>query len=280
MELDELIGEIRREAARRRAAPDFPLDDEARIGAAMDRLGPVGSAADLAAIIARLRALPAEGAGLGEVAGLAASAANALAARLDHLERRVRREHPPGAAVAPPVPAGAEPSPSIEDLEAVAAWLERPGPVLVCGAGAEEWVTALVGSGGDAYGLDPSRDPFGDAGRTRHGQLGEHLRSVPAGALAGVVVVGPARVGEGTGGDAWTGELARVTSQVAVCSESPWWWRQRLGDEAADLAVWRPLSPERWLAGLHRSGFAVAGWYGAGGRSYRLLAALAPAQPS
>lgn len=96
--LDELIGEIRREAARRRAAPDFPVDEEARIGVELDSLGPRGSAADLAEVLAALRSIaagrppygPANGGAdrrYQEIADLTASAVQALAARLDQLER-------------------------------------------------------------------------------------------------------------------------------------------------------------------------------------------------
>lgn len=89
-DLDELIGEIRREAARRRAAPSFPVDEEARIGLEMDALGPQGAGADLAASIAGLRQLAASpDAAVREVAALAASAVQALAVRLDLLERRL-----------------------------------------------------------------------------------------------------------------------------------------------------------------------------------------------
>ena len=96
--LDELIGEIRREAARRRAAPDFPVDEEARVGLELDSLGPRGSAVDLAEVIASLRSIaarrrpgaPAEGDDrrYEELADLTASAVQALAMRLDQLERR------------------------------------------------------------------------------------------------------------------------------------------------------------------------------------------------
>lgn len=103
--LDELIGEIRREAARRRAAPSFPVDEEAGIGVELDALGPAAGGADLAASLAGLRALAAARPGgdgdpsLRELAALTAAAVQALAVRLDYLERR--RPDPSGAADPP-----------------------------------------------------------------------------------------------------------------------------------------------------------------------------------
>ncbi|MBV9661179.1 MAG: hypothetical protein JO337_08485 [Acidimicrobiales bacterium] len=118
-DLDALIGEIRREAARRRAAPDFPIDEEARLAVEMDGHGPSGPGVDLAAVLARLEALaraaraghgggPAaprfarrrsgrntQGGGpdgaLTELIELTASAVRGLAARTADLERRLNR---------------------------------------------------------------------------------------------------------------------------------------------------------------------------------------------
>ena len=95
-------------ARRRRAAPDFPIDEEARIALELDSLGPRGSAVDLAEVIASLRSIaagrrpgPADGdrgyQGYQEIADLTASALQALAVRLDQLERRrptARRPEP------------------------------------------------------------------------------------------------------------------------------------------------------------------------------------------
>lgn len=286
MELDELIGEIRREAARRRAAPDFPLDAEASIDLGLDRLGPVGSAADLPALIAALRRLPGDQppaasgpdpdvAPAAELAPLVASAINALAARLDHLERRLGRAGPrvePGREGDAGSAARQGPQPPAERLEAVAGHVGRGGPVLVAGPSAGRWVDPLVEVGADAYGVDPDLGAYDGTARLRSGSLMAHLGSVADRALAGAVVVGPIDSADLSRLEEWCAELARVTSRVAVWSEAPWAWRRRLGDVGADLAGRRPAGPDTWLACLDRAGFGGTGSYGPEGGDYLLLA--------
>lgn len=136
-ELDALIGDLRQEAARRRAAPDFPIDGEARLGAVMDREGPVGSRTDLTALAAELQAAarrlvagavvepPVRPRGrrrapaddlerlaravgeMAEIADLAASLARSTSSRLQALERRLQRiEGPSGGGRSGPAEAG------------------------------------------------------------------------------------------------------------------------------------------------------------------------------
>lgn len=286
-DLDVLIGDIRREAARRRAAPDFPVEDEARLSAEMDAQGPAGvGGADLAAITAALRAIeksaeevpsgvggPAEvgrPAGLADLAGLAASAITALSVRLAELERRSAR---------PNVRAERLPR-SDRAVQLTATWLDAvlaaarggTGRVLVGGAGAQEWVDPLCGAGIDAYGVDPAEGAFADRGVVRSGSVLEHLRTVGAGALALTVLVGPLPVEEVVRLEELAAELARTSGRVAVCGESPWSWRRRVGDGSADTSRSRPVGPEAWLEALTAAGMEATAGYDSIGLSYLLTA--------
>jgi hypothetical protein len=68
-----------------------------------------------------------------------------------------------------------------------------------------------------------------------------------------------------------TTELARVARCVVIISESPWWWRLRLGPVEADLAPGRPLHPDTWLHAFHELSMAGTAEYDAGGQSYRVV---------
>jgi hypothetical protein len=256
-DLDELIGDIRREAARRRAAPDFPLDDEARLSSVMDGEGPVGQGADLAALAAALRQMSGPADPSGRVAGLAAAAVAAVAARLSHLEQRRPIAGRPG-----PAPAG--------DLPDLTGWLDEwgigsRGRVLIAGEGAGAWADRV---GDAAYAIDPTGEQYADAGVTRTGPVLEHLRSVADRALSFVILVGGLAEADVQHLDRWATELARTTAAVRVAAEAPWAWRRRIGEVAADRAARRPLHPDTWLETLARAGFSVTGRYGADGRHY------------
>jgi hypothetical protein len=290
-DLDALIGEIRLEAARRRAAPDFPLDDEARLTADLDRLGPVGAGADLAAVTAALRALERDAdRSVAEVAGLAASAVTALSIRLTHLERGtvtglVGRAGTGlvGRAGTGPAGGAAHPGEAV-DASAAERWADQVvvaagpevGRVLVAGAGAAAWVARMVTAGRDAYGVDPAGEPYGDQGAVRSGPVYEHLRTVAAGGLGLAVLVGPLAAAEAEQLGALAAELARVTTRVAVHSEATWAWRTRLGDAAADTSPTRPVGPDAWLGALSGAGFVATAAYGPGGRDYLLSGQSAP----
>jgi hypothetical protein len=293
-DLDELIGEIRREAARRRASPTFPLDAEAAIDAEMDRLGPIGASADLPAVVAQLRARAqeptdeAEGPGaqegqarvpgVPEVAGLVASALTALTARVERLERRVPRPPQPGAAA----PIDGRASDPLARTDEVADHLQAAfgsfgsGVVLVGGRGSADWIEGLVAAGLDAYAVDPLRPDYAEDGRVRAGGLLDHLRTVGDGGLAAVVVVGELTGAEVAGLADLAGELARSAPLLAVWSEAPWAWRRRRGETVADLAASRPLSPETWMETLASAGWKAVGGYGDQGTDYLLLASANP----
>jgi hypothetical protein len=204
------------------------------------------------------------------LATLAASAVNALSARLEHIQRRlvpVTQPAPPAASAAA---SGGAPDPTDPRVETIEKFLTSPGPVLVAGPGAATWVEALMAAGHDPSGVDPTTDEFAAAagGRVRAGDVLDHLRSVEAGRLAGVVLIGAMAPAETAHLAALGTELARVTERVAVSSAAPWAWRLRVGEPAADVADRRPLSPETWLAALDGAGFTATGTYGAGGADY------------
>lgn len=284
--LDELIGDIRREAARRRAAPDFPVEPEARLSATMDAEGPRGPGADLAGVAAAL-GLAAGSDPAGRVAGLAASAVLALSARLGHLERRMagagRSAAVGGGSLAVGGPgAGGSWGPGGSSgvggpAPDLIGWLENwgtvPGTILVAGSAAGPWVERL---GAMAYGVDPAAEPMTQAGAVRSGPVLEHLRSVGDASLAMVVLAGAVESSAGPAVDDWAAELVRVTGAVRICAEAPWAWRLRVGDGAADRAAVRPLAADTWLEALDGAGWAVAGRYGAGGRQYGIEADRQP----
>lgn len=264
-DLDALIGDIRREAARRRAAPDFPLDEEARLQVEMDGQGPagVGGGADLAAITAALRAVGArsappavEAAEVADVAALTASAVTALSVRLSALERRAPGPRPrprPGASDEP----AADPLAQWQDV-----LLDHPtGRTLV--AAGPEWCDRLREAGADAYGLD---------GQGERAGLLDHLMTVGDKALARTVVAGTIDRDDTGPLDTLAAELARTSDRVLICSEAPWAWRRRVGDARADTSATRPIGPEAWLEALTGAGLVATARYDAEGRTYLLTA--------
>ncbi len=295
-DLDALIGDIRREAARRRAAPDFPLDDEARLSTQMDQEGPTRGGADLAAVAAALRAAgpsitPAQ------VAELTGSAVVALGRRLTALEVEVDRGRHRRVAGATGVAGAAgaaggvmtgreagSADPLVEHWATeVGARAEgaRPGPILIAGPEIGPWIGAIPPARGhDAYGVDTAAPEYSDTGPVRAGDLFDHLRTVADGGLALAVVVGEWTAGQATGLAALAGELDRAAQQVAVCSEAPWAWRDRLGEAAADTSRTRPIGPEAWLATLAGPEGAGSGRitarYGPTGRDFLLVATRRP----
>ncbi len=298
-DLDLLIGEIRREAARRRAAPDFPVEDEARLALDMDRQGPMGGGVDLPTVLAALHetasAAPATNRSVAEIAGLVESVGRSVAARLADLERRMDRLVPefPSSSQLPEAStgdgsdqrvtrsqraAGSQRS-ALTDAVSLSHWMSvldemvRPGEpmegrVLVAGLDAGAWVDHLSESGIDVYGVDPSLPVYGDEGRVRAGGVAAHLQSVGEDGLLRVLLVGPLATAEVIHLDRWAAALAARTPTVVVLSETLWWWRHRLGPVAADTSPWRPASPETWMAVLHDAGYRVAGRFGPGGRDY------------
>lgn len=281
-DLDALIGDIRREAARRRAAPDFPVDDEARMALEMDRQGPTGGVTDVAAVVDAIRAVAERGTAGGpcaltELADLSGSAVRALAVRLSDIERRVERlapalPGPPGVGEAGGAGSGDD-SGLLDHWVPVVSALSRAvgaGRVLVAGPGAARWAAQLASDGADVYGIDPAAPAFTDDGLVRSSGVAAHLQTVGEGALALAVLVGPLAAAELPHLGRWAAALAIRARTVLVVCEAPWAWRERLGDARSDTSAWRPASPETWMEVLDRAGYHLAGRYGPGGRDYCL----------
>jgi hypothetical protein len=142
------------------------------------------------------------------------------------------------------------------------------GRVLVAGAGAGAWVDALSEKGLDVYGIDPSRDRFGDDGLVRAADVESHLEQVDGKALALAVLLHP------SGSDLATlaPSLYRTARAVAILSEAQWRWQQRIGPPSCDTRPDRPLMAETWIAGLAGAGFEATATYGPGGHDYLIEA--------
>jgi hypothetical protein len=297
-DLDGLIGEMRREASRRRAAPDFPIDAETKLSLELDRQAPrhdlpkldrLAEALEVAGRVPTRRryaglapagAILALYARLGELAGLVAAALRYASWRLsDHEGRLTRlegdsRAGPPGSS---PTAGGDR---EVEGWPGMDVWLadlqgDNPAPggrVLCSGAGVERLVAHLRSMGEDAYGLVPGADPYLNAADIRSGELAVHLQTVGTEALREVIVAGPVAVAGPAAMSELAGLLARVTSVVVVLSEAPWSWSERVGTELADVATRRPFAADTWLVALDRAGFTATATYSAEGRSYKVSA--------
>jgi sugar phosphate isomerase/epimerase len=268
-DLDALIGELRLEAARRRASPSFPLEQEVRLGEALDAQAPPSRAPRAGT--------PARGwRGLGGIRSTWSASRGATPtphstsadplqdARLDELERRlIRLERLAEAAGAPVLS-----TPGFSYRPSLPPGLR--GRVLYWSADPGEGVAALRAAGLDAYGVDPGGDQFETGPDVRHAELAAHLRSV--GALGAAVLVGPS-IAPGAGMREVVEELARAVQQlVIVASEAPGHWRSRVGVPEADLATHRPVEAETWLGLLAGAGFSVTAEYPEGAAGYTVTA--------
>ena len=299
LDLDRLIGELETEAARRRAAPDYPHDADAQLHFELARRAPNPPRADaLRAIIAqleeivsvdttaetdarslgsrrhdrqilleRLRRLEQQVASL----GLAAVATfHALADRVEQLEAhdRLARPHDENRH---------SPRGSDDEGDALAHWrthladtLPRHERVLYAEAQVEAVVIELRAAGVDAYGV--TDDGAGDlpGPDVRGGDLLTHLRAVADDALAAVVLAGrPVMLTPDALGPL-VRELGRVTSSAVLVSEAPWWWRLRVGAVNADLSQGHPLDPDTWLHAFHGVGMVGTAHYDPTGQSYQV----------
>jgi hypothetical protein len=271
-DLDALIGGLRQEAAARRAAPDFPLDDEAATALELDAHAPHGPGPDLAAIASRLQHI---GARPEAEAGLAASAVRAADTRLTHLERRTARLVFPATTAGSPAPGDALADLDVQWMErTLIAQLPATGDVLVAGRDSARWAESAIRQappgGGEVRAVDPSLDAVGDSALRRGGPVLDVLRSHGPASLGLIVFTGPygpAELGELEDAVA---EAARVADGVLVLSASPWWWR-RSGASPLPSAT-RPVEAEAWLEMLSGTGRAVRAEYGPGGRCYCVTA--------
>ncbi len=314
-DLDQLIGELETEAARRRAAPDYPHDADAQLHFELARRAPVHhDGTSLRAMAVEVEAavdafgdsarngrtgggggvrgrwprsmagptsgdpepvttpIGALGLALGEALRAAADQIEQLQARLGVLEAALGFGAEPGGA-------GGE-VPAADAITTLDRWKDRlleplaavSGRVLYADTQSEVVVDALRSAGIDAYAVTLAGERFAPGPDVRHDEVLKHLRSVPDGALAAAVLVGPPEaVGPRTLG-ALVGELARTARLVVVVSEAPWWWRRRLGAARADVSMVGPVEPDTWLDAMQEVGLVGSAEYDADGHSFRVVA--------
>ena len=97
-DLDQLIGELRQESARRRAEPTFPLEEEAALNIQLERQAPIGGRPRLLGLAEMAQAIADAGPQrrkltdqqLRQLAGLLAGALRAATDRIADLERRLQ----------------------------------------------------------------------------------------------------------------------------------------------------------------------------------------------
>jgi hypothetical protein len=260
--LDALIGDLRLEAARRRAAPAFPIDEEVRLGQALDEQAPASWGERLIGAVARNRRADRR-AGEEFRANYENPRQEArLERRIEALERRLagleRRATPRVTA-----------APVAVDVQPLVAGVA--GRVLYWGADPAAAVAVLRDAGVDAYGVDPGGDRYQTGPDVRHGELVAHLRAVAGDGLGAAIVVG-LESSPGPGVADLVQQLRRVAPRVVVVSEAPWHWRARLGSPQCDLAERRPLEAETWLALLDASGCSARAEYPDGASSYSIVA--------
>jgi hypothetical protein len=299
LDLDRLIGELETEAARRRAAPDFPHDADARLHFELARRAPnPPSSVAMGEIIAHVEEVASleigpldddatrsrrrgREAGLRQVQqldarvrslGLAAAGAfHAIALRLEQLDQRVRLLESDADDVEVATPAGGAGDALAQWRDQLADALPRGERVLYAQADADEVVTELRSAGVDAYGVTDAGSRHRPGPDVRSGDLVAHLQAVPDDALGAVVLAGgPEVLGPAAIGPLVT-QLSRAAKQVVVISEAPWWWRLRIGAVEADLSSERPLDPDTWLHAFHGVGRVATAAYDPSGRSYRVV---------
>jgi hypothetical protein len=309
-DLDQLIGEVESEAARRRAGPGYPHDLEVRIEAELARQAPAPSGrvslerlvaaveeASLISIDAPINASRREYAyvktvlkrGMAwylrhvadQVSSLGCATARTLRAvtvRLEDIEERVAAvEHRGGRDAAESLPAPSDTESYVSQwLDQVAGQLAGvPGRVLCADVQVDEIVARLRGDGLDAYGLTRDGSPYLLSPDVRHGDLIAHLGSVGDGALGATILAGCTNAMNGPSLRAVVQELGRCVGSdgvVVAVSEAPWWWHHHVLPVEADTAEARPLQAETWLAGLADVGFDATAAYDSDGHSYAVIA--------
>jgi hypothetical protein len=200
--------------------------------------------------------------------------------RLKDLERQVEAQQAPDAS-AVEFPTSAGPGAWWAET-AVAAVAKVPGRVLHAACGDGWLVRRINGAGGDAYGVDP-RSPIVDAAELgvldlRGEALAEHLRSVAAAGLAGMVLSG---VVEGLSGGERTHLLAAVGTTLApggtllLHSVTRSAWDAADAPVEADLAAGHPLRADTWCRLLEQEGYTATAQVGPGGSDYLVTAVRA-----
>ena len=282
-DLAALIGEVRREASRRRSDPSHPLAEEGALDAEMAQWAPAGAPGALRRLARRageaaVPATPSSDPGGGPldapgVARLLSAALHECADRLADLDSRLLRVErgwsggvaDPGVESTPstPRPSSASLPPQMREA--------APGRVLLLAEDPGPLVADLRGRGVDAYGIAVGGDESVADLDVAPGTVLGHLAALADGSLRGVVLVDPVFAVAGPDPQRVADQLRRVSGMAVVLGESPWWWREHRGP-AGELAPRRPVSPELWLEAFHRDGLRVEAAYDDDGRRYRVVA--------
>jgi hypothetical protein len=264
--LDALIGDLRLEAARRRAAPAFPIDEEVRLGQVLDEQAPAPPSSSR--LRHKLGALSRTWSGnVADRPENRSKLSNPLPVaqlerRIEALERRLARVEGHASVVLTAAPMEMDVKPLVAAVT---------GRVLYWGAEPASAVAALRQGAVDAYGVDPGGDSYQTGPDVRRADLIEHLGAIADDGLGAAIVVGLEST-PGPGVEDLVAELARAAALVVVVSEAPWHWRARVGSPQCDLTERRPLEVETWLALLHTGGCTVRADYPEGGSSYSIVA--------
>ena len=204
--------------------------------------------------------------------------------RLKELERQVEAQRVPDASVVE-FPTSAGPGAWWAEA-AVAAVDKAPGRILHAACGDGWLVRRINGAGGDAYGVDP-RSPIVDAAEfgvvdLRGEGLAEHLRSVAAAGLGGMVLSG---VVEGLAGGERTHLLTAVGTTLApggtlvLHSVNRQAWGAADAPVEADLAAGHPLRAGTWRVLLERAGYSATAQEGPDGSDFLVVAVRAGVTP-
>jgi hypothetical protein len=300
LDLDRLIGELETEAARRRAAPDFPHDADARLHFELARRAPnppgteamseivahveevasldISAPLDVDATRSRRRGRKADLRQLQRLdarvtsLGLAAAGAfHAIAARLEQLDQRVTLLEPDADDVEIATPAVAAGDALAQWRDHLADALPRGERVLYAQADADEIVAELRSAGVDAYGVTDAGSRHRPGPDVRSADLLTHLQAVPDEALGAVVLAGGPEVLRPDAIAPLVAQLGRAAKRAVVISEAPWWWRLRIGAVDADLSSERPLDPDTWLHAFHGVARVATAAYDPSGQSYRVV---------
>lgn len=155
--------------------------------------------------------------------------------------------------------AGPEPADLREWADAVVARLKgATGRVMHGEVGDGTLLAALTVAGVDAYGVDPMPRPSVE-GELREDDVAVHLRAVPDGSLAAVVLAGAVdRSSLGTQLTLADLSAAKVApgGLVVVISRDPAAWQRSEDPVQVDLSPGRPLHAETWQHVLAERGFA------------------------
>ena len=283
-DLAALIGEVRREASRRRSDPSHPLAEEGALDVEMAQWAPAGAPGALRRLARRAGdaagpvEAPSSDSGGGPldapgIARLLSAALDECADRLADLDSRLLRvERGLSGGVADPSVESAPSTPRPSSASLPPRLREAaPGRVLVLAADPGPLVVDLRSRGVDAYGIAVGGDESVADLDVAPGTVLGHLAALPDGSLRGVVLVDPVLAVAGPDPQRVAGQLRRVSGMAVVLGESPWWWREHRG-AAGELAPRRPVSPELWLEAFHRDGLRVEAAYDDDGRRYRVVA--------